>query len=170
MHPVDELLAEADSAIEDMRAASRKAARLHARAELMRHMRTTAAKVKDHPRDEAVAFVVQEWMAAWGLKDRAYPSLELEMRRFTMAFCADNQITAAIQALEAAFTAAGLDLADQMMWRSACAHRWWLLVNPAPESLITPASVPVLDVTREFWQTGCAAKCQDQTSSSTPSA
>ncbi len=40
---VDELLQEADRAVAAMREAAIRARALHARAELMRHMRTTAA-------------------------------------------------------------------------------------------------------------------------------
>jgi len=160
MHPVDELLAEAEAAMAEMRAAALKAVKLHARAELMRHMRATAAKVRGRPRDEAVAFVVHEWMAAWGIQESAYPGLEQEMRRFTAAFCADDQIAPAIHALEVAFVAVGLDLADQMTWRSTCAHRWWLLINPAPEDMTTPAAVPDLDESRPFWETTCTPKCR----------
>ncbi len=160
MHYVDQLLAEADAAIAAMRSTALTAVKLHARAELMRHMRTTAAKVRERPRDEAVAFVTKEWMAAWGIAESAYPGLGDEMRRFTSAFCADSGLAEAVAALEAAFAEAGLDLADQMAWRSTCAHGWWGLVQPAPDDVARPAGVPVLTPGRPFWEAGCAAKCR----------
>ena len=64
-HLVEELRAEAEAAIAAMREAALAARHLHARAELMRHMLTTARKVKDRPKADAVETVVREWMDAW---------------------------------------------------------------------------------------------------------
>ncbi|MFY7963232.1 MAG: hypothetical protein ACOVVK_24380 [Elsteraceae bacterium] len=159
-HFCEALLAEAEAAIAVAREAALTAARLHARAELARHMRATADKVRDRPRAEAVAFVVDEWMKAWGLDQTAYPSLTEEMRRFTAAFCADEGLKQAMADLDAAFHAAGLDLGDQMAWRSTCAHRWWLMVNPAPAGAPAQPAVPAHDSARAIWESGCAAKCR----------
>lgn len=159
-HFCDQFLAEAEAAINAARDAALAAARLHARAELARHMRTTANKVRDRPREEAIAFVVEEWMKAWGLDQAAYPGLTGEMRRFTAAFCADQGLKQAVEDLDAAFHAAGLDLGDQMAWRSTCAHRWWLMVNPAPAETPAQAAVPAHDSTKAIWESGCAVKCR----------
>lgn len=159
-HFCETVQAEAEAAIAAARAAALSAARLHARAELARHMRSTADKVRDRPREEAVAFVVDEWMKAWGLDQTAYPGLTEEMRRFTAAFCADDGLKQAMEALDSAFFAAGLDLGDQMAWRSTCAHRWWLMVNPAPAAIPAQAAVPDYDSSRPIWEIGCAVKCR----------
>jgi hypothetical protein len=159
-HFCDQFLAEAEAAINAARDAALAAARLHARAELARHMRTTANKVRDRPREEAIAFVVEEWMKAWGLDQAAYPGLTEEMRRFTAAFCADEGLKQAVADLDAAFRVAGLDLGDQMAWRSTCAHRWWLMVNPAPAETPAQAAVPAHDSTKAIWESGCAVKCR----------
>lgn len=159
-HFCDQYLAEAEEAIVQASAAALAAARQHARAELARHMRTTADKVRDRPRDEAVAFVVDEWMKAWGLDRASYPGLTEEMRRFTAAFCADEGLRQAVEDLDAAFQAAGLDLGDQMAWRSTCAHRWWLMVNPAPAEVPAQPAVPPYDSSKPIWEIGCAVKCR----------
>jgi hypothetical protein len=159
-HYVDQLLAEADAAVRETREMALKAARLHARAELMRHMRVTAAKVRDRPRNEAVEFVVAEWMKAWGLDARAYPALGAEMRRFTAAICAETGLEGALSSLDAAFAAQGMDLGDQMAWRSTCAHRWWLMVNPAPAGVPPHPAVPAHEAGSLIWDAGCAAKCR----------
>src|SRR3954470_22620827 len=80
MHLTDEALLEAEAAIAAMRDAARHARSLHARAELLRHMRTTSAKAGA---DDAV--VAREWMQAWGMQD--WPEVRAEMRRFVAAFC-----------------------------------------------------------------------------------
>src|SRR4051794_25129872 len=135
MHLTDEALAEADAAIAAMRQAARHARTVHARAELLRHMRGTAAKTGA---DEAR--VAREWMQAWGLQD--WPEVAAEMRRFAAAFCrygaepsddADQEVRAATAALEQALLQRGTTLADEMAWRSACAHGWWEAVSPRPE-------------------------------------
>ncbi len=69
-----------------MQAAAIEARRLHARAELMRHMLATARKVKDKPRAEAVETVVREWMDAWNLRRDEWPHVAREMQSFTEAF------------------------------------------------------------------------------------
>src|SRR5688572_5684204 len=85
-HFVDELQAEAAKAIAAMKEAAIAARHIHARAELMRHMRTTAAKSKDKPKAEAVEAVVSEWMEAWHLPRSEWPHIAREMERFTEAF------------------------------------------------------------------------------------
>ena len=160
MHYVDRLLAEADAALVKTRETALQAARLHARAELMRHMRLTAAKVRDRPREEAVEFVVGEWMAAWGLDKTGYLALAAEMRRFTASICADSDLAGALSRLDAGFAAEGMDLGDQMAWRSTCAHRWWLMVNPAPAGVSAQPAVPAHETGSAIWDAGCAAKCR----------
>ena len=66
-HLVDELKARADEQIAIMRDAALRARDTHARAELMRHMLMTANHVKAKPAAEAVAFIVDHWLEAWGL-------------------------------------------------------------------------------------------------------
>jgi hypothetical protein len=168
MHFVEDLQGQAARAIEAMREAALAARAVHARAELMRHMRTTAAKMRERPREEAVALVVGEWMKAWGLTPSAYPEVAAEMRAFTEAFCAyadrpddaaDERVRAAAQALEAALAHSGTTLADQMAWRSECAHGWWELVVPTPPDLPRRA-VPSDPSRRPFWTLGCAEHCK----------
>ncbi len=78
-HVVDEMLHEAESAIAAMRAAALRARALHANAELMRHMRTTAAKLATRPLAEAAALVAGDWMKAWHLDGTAYAEISPPM-------------------------------------------------------------------------------------------
>lgn len=156
-HPVDEMLDEARAAIGRMKDAALAARRLHARAELMRHMRATAAKLADRPLDEAARTVAGEWMQAWGLAPDAYGALAADAERFVRAFCLDargsdqqtqDAVRAAIAGLEAGFAAAGLSLPDEMAFRSECAHGWWRHVVPARGAGGAP-----------FWAEGAAPHC-----------
>ena len=164
-HMPAEMRIEAEAAIAAMRAAAREARRLHARAELMRHMLTTAAKLRGRP--DAVPGVVAEWMAAWGLDAAAWPSMADAMQLFTAAACAfeadPNDATDAgwrdsLRALDQALTAEGMTLADQMAWRSECAHGWWALVEPLPPSQPQRALVG-LAPGAPFWEAGCRPLC-----------
>lgn len=158
----EEMAAEARAAIEAMKAAATEARRLHARAELLRHMMTTAAK-HAAPRREAVSAVAGEWMKAWALT--GYPALRAEIEAFTGACIdsarepgpdADARLRAALGALDAALGAAGLTLADEMAWRSECAHGWWARVSPAPPARgyrEDRASPP------PFWAAGAPPHC-----------
>lgn len=167
---VDELQAEAEAAIERMREAAREARRVHARAELLRHMRTTARKVKDQPREAAVAQVVREWMHAWGMGGGALAGCEPQMRAFTAAVCAaaddpgggaDGAVRGATAALERALAARGGSLADEMAWRSECAHGWWELVEPTPAELARPdRRLPQPAPGQPFWEVGCPPHCR----------
>ncbi len=168
-HLVEELQDAASKAIAAMKAAALAARALHARAELLRHMKLTAAKVKSRPRDEAVAFVVQEWMGAWGLDRSVYDELTSSMLAFTDAVCGyvdspqdreDADVRQATASLEAALAAHGTTLADEMAWRSECAHGWWELVRPAPPDLSRRRSVPAHVAGRAFWDVGCAEHCR----------
>jgi hypothetical protein len=167
-HPVDAALDEAREAISRMIEAARAARHLHARAELMRHMRTTAAKVAALPLDEAVAAVSGEWMKAWGLGGEAYSGIRPHVVAFTESFCRDARgsdaatrgtMGEAVAALEAAFVAHATTLSDEMAHRSECAHRWWTLVSPPPADLPRRASVPPHDPARPFWEAGAAPHC-----------
>lgn len=172
MHFVDQLQAEAEAAIGRMREAALAARRLHARAELMRHMRATAAKVKDRPGPEAVEAVVSEWMEAWHLPRSEWPRIAQEMTAFTQAFhdyanepsdAADERVRATAGLLDAALAREGTSLADQMAWRSMCAHGWWEMVSPAPADLPARPSRPTIPRPREgapFWEAGCADSCR----------
>lgn len=167
---VDELQAEAHAAMATMREAALVARRAHARAELVRHMRTTARKVRDHPREAAVAQVVREWMQAWGVADGALAGCEPEMRAFTAAFCAetdrpgessDHLLRRTTAALEGALLKHGTTLADLMAWRSECAHGWWELVDPTPAGRGTPGRrLPKPNACEPFWTAGCAEHCR----------
>lgn len=159
MHLVDEAQAEAQAAIGVMRRAALHARRLHARAELLRHMRTTAGKPGAQP--ETVA---REWMQAWNMQD--WPQVADEMRRFAAAFCAyaahpddanDAAIRVATVGLEQALEDRGTTLADEMAWRSECAHGWWAAVSPPPVSHPPRNSVP--GPAQPFWVSGCAPHC-----------
>lgn len=172
---VDTMLAEANAAIAAMQAAALHARTLHARAELLRHMRTTAAKLATRPVAlplvEAATQVAGEWMAAWHLDGHAYADIAADVRAFTEAFVRNAQspspatqqaIHATTLALDAALARHGTTLADQMAWRSQCAHGWWDLVAPSPPGLPNRPSrpgVPTHQPGTPFWQTGCAPHC-----------
>lgn len=171
-HVVDELEKAAEAAIEAMKDAARSARNAHARSELMRHMLTTALKVKDLPQDEAVEIVVGEWMAAWNLGRTAWPGLARDMKAFTAAFhhyantptdAADEDLRRATEALEDAFVNAGTTLSDQMAWRSQCAHGWWQSVVAAPQDLLGISrrpDIPIAKQSEPFWTAGCPAHCR----------
>ena len=161
-HLFEESRDEAEAAIAGMRQAALKARALHARAELLRHMRMTAEKAKGRLRAEAVAFVVREWMNAWRLDDSGYPGLKAEMLTFTDAVRAyvdepdagrDAQLRAATASLERAFERLGTTLPDQMAWRSECRHGWWNMVCPPPVEATGKSAVP-------FWDMGCPERCR----------
>ena len=171
-HFVEDLRLEAEDAIGRMQAAAFEARRLHARAELMRHMLTTARKVKGRPRTEAVETVVREWMDAWNLGRADWPHVAQEMESFTEAFHVyasaesdenDRRVRACCDALEAALARHGTSIADQMAFRSQCAHGWWDWVVPVPPDLPGSKPRPAVPGTRAeqpFWTLGCADFCR----------
>ncbi len=171
-HFVEDLRLEAEAAVERMQAAAIEARRLHARAELMRHMLTTARKVMDKPRAEAVETVVREWMDAWNLRRDEWPHVAREMQSFTEAFqdyaidasdANDRRVRASADALEAALGRHGTSIADQMAFRSQCAHGWWEWVVPVPVDLPgrkPRPSVPGPRAEQPFWSWGCADFCR----------
>lgn len=171
-HFVDALQQEAADAIARMREAAIAARRLHARAELMRHMLTTARKVKQKPKAEAVETVVIEWMDAWNLDRSDWPHIAREMETFTQAFhdyandpsdANDARVAAGAEALDAALAREGTSIAEQMAFRSQCAHGWWELVEPTPADLPgrkPRPSMPGLRRDAPFWETGCADFCR----------
>ncbi len=169
---VDELQAEAQAAIARMRDAALTARHVHARAELMRHMRTTARQVKGQPRSDAVTLVVREWMKAWGMADGNLSGCEPEMAAFTAAFCAhserpskssDQTLRQTTATLERALEARGTTLADQMAWRSECAHGWWEFVCPTPADVARSRKRPLPrpNPGQAFWEAGCADHCRE---------
>lgn len=171
-HLVEDLQAEAEAAIAAMQYAARSARYAHARAELIRHMRTTAAKQKAKPRDEAIELVVAEWMEAWYLPRHDWPQLAEVMEKFTATFydyvnapsdAADAAVRAATAELDAALAAEGTSISDQMAFRSMCAHGWWEAVLPTPADLPgrkDRPTVPPLQDGRPFWDAGCADQCR----------
>jgi len=160
---VDELRGQAEAAIAKMRETALAAREAHARAELMRHMLWTAGMMKSHPREAAIAKIVDEWLAAWAL-DRGWPHVD-QMEALSAAFldhalapseATDRTIRTVFDRLERSFAGAGLPVADQMAWRSACAHGWWAQVKPAPASRgRADREWPV----RPFWDEGCPPHC-----------
>lgn len=172
-HFVEDLRAQADEAVATMKEAALAARHAHARAELMRHMLTTALKAKDKPKGEAVDMVVAEWMAAWYLDRNEWPHIAREMEAFTAAFYDyahaptdenDAALRKACAALDAALAAEGTTISDQMAWRSQCAHGWWEAVKPVPADLPgrkERPSVPPLPAAAPFWEAGCADFCQE---------
>jgi hypothetical protein len=170
-HIVDRLQQAAVDAVALMREAALRAREAHARAELLRHMRGTAAKFAGQPDDEAVARIAGEWMQAWGLSEDGFPGLADHFRAFTAAFARDSQapsaasseaIGAALAALEAALGVTGMTLADQMAFRSECAHGWWAMVVPVPDDLPGRRDRPSVPAWREgtpFWSAGAAVRC-----------
>ena len=148
-------LAGTEAAVAAMREAAIRARDLHARAELMRHMAMAAAKAKDRPRAEAVRQVVAEWLAAWKLDRKTWQHVA-EMDSFAAAVhdyarapsdAHDRALRDAAAALEHGFSAAGAALADQMAWRSRCAHGWWDAVRPEDAGRAP------------FWERGCPPDC-----------
>ncbi len=162
---VDSLHAEAEAAIAAMRTACEAARTVHARAELARHMLTTARKNLGRPRAEAVAAVVDEWLFAWALSRGDVPGIAAAMDSVTDAFCtmaeapspaADAALRAAWDGLEAACAATGASVADRMAWRSMCAHGWWADIRPAPPGEGRADSAwPAAP----FWTKGCLPQC-----------
>jgi hypothetical protein len=173
-HPVDTLQAEAAAAVTRMQDAARAARLLQARAELARHMRTTARKLLHLPLEEAVAAICREWMKAWGLKVDAWPGLAGPVGDFARAFCEDARggtaatraaIDQSLTALDNAFRALGSSLGDEMAFRSECAHGWWSAVVPVPEALVDPAralGIPKPLPGEPFWSAGPQAHCLPQ--------
>jgi hypothetical protein len=171
-HFVDALQQQAAEAIDRMREAAIEARRLHARAELMRHMLTTARKVADKPKAEAVETVVREWMDAWNLGRSDWPHIAREMEVFTQAFhdyandpsdANDARVASGADALDAALAREGTSIAEQMAFRSQCAHGWWELVAPTPADLPGRKPRPSMPAPRSdapFWETGCADFCR----------
>lgn len=171
-HLVEELRADAEAAIAAMRAAALAARYLHARAELMRHMLTTARKVKDKPKADAVETVVREWMDAWNLDRHDWPHIAREMEAFTGAFhdyangpddAHDQRLRQSCDALDAALAREGTSISEQMAYRSQCAHGWWELVKPVPTDLAGKKprpSVPHREPGQPFWEVGCADFCR----------
>jgi hypothetical protein len=165
-HLVDELKATADDAMALMRAAAVRARDAHARAELMRHMLMTAGRVKAQPTQQAVRFIVDHWLEAWGLTRAAWPHVA-PMEAFAAAFHAyangptdanDRAVRETCARLEQAFTGAGMPIADQMAWRSMCAHGWWGEVKPAPRGRgRADREWPE----RPFWDNGCLPECEE---------
>ena len=171
-HFVEDLQREAADAIAAMQSAALAARHLHARAELMRHMLTTARKVADKPKAEAVETVVREWMDAWNLGRSEWPHIAREMEAFTAAFhdyanapteAHDAALRYNCEALDAALAREATSISEQMAFRSQCAHRWWELVVPVPADLpgAKPRpSVPPLAEGTPFWEAGCADFCR----------
>jgi hypothetical protein len=163
-HLVDELRAKADENIAAMRDAALRARDTHARAELMRHMLMTANHVKHQPAVDAVRFIVDHWLEAWGLVRDRWPHVP-EMEAFAAAFHAyaitpshanDDAVRATCVRLELAFVSAGMPIADQMAWRSICAHGWWAQVRPAPPG---QGRQDRAGPDRPFWENGCLPEC-----------
>ena len=163
-HLVDELKARADEQIATMRDAALRARDTHARAELVRHMLMTASHVKTKPTAEAVAFIVGHWLEAWSLSRESWPHVG-EMEAFAAAFHAyavtpshanDDAVRATCVRLELAFVSAGMPIADQMAFRSVCAHGWWAHVRPRPPGVgrREPGAPD-----RPFWELGCRPEC-----------
>ena len=164
-HFAEEIKAEAETAIAEMRAAAAFARRKHAAAELIRHMLTTTAKSIDRPRDEAIEAVASEWMGAWHLDRDGMADVAAEIESLTGAFydyIRDPSDTADVALREAWFRlkrvhdTAQRTLEDQMAWRSVCAHGWWGEVSPAP------AGYRDHDESRPrnpFWDKGCPDEC-----------
>lgn len=152
----EELARDADAAVAAMRDAALKARAAHARAELARHMAMTARNAGQRPRAEAVAWMVDHWLEAWRLDRKSCPHVAA-MTALSEAFfdhvrapgaSTDAAVRAAFAALDRAYAAAGTTVADEMAWRSGCAHGWWADVAPAPGNRAKP-----------FWDKGCPAHC-----------
>jgi hypothetical protein len=171
-HFVEELQQQAAQAVADMRKAAIAARHLHALAELMRHMQTTAAKSRHRPKAEAVEAVLAEWLEAWHVPRHDWPHIAKEMESFTAAFYDyvndpddgnDQRMRSATAALDAALAAEGTTISDQMAYRSMCAHGWWEAVKPTPRDLpgrTDRPTVPYVTKDLPFWEAGCAEQCR----------
>jgi len=159
-----ELKHDADAAMSSAREASLQARTMHARAELMRHMMLTTAKSADRPRVESVRLVVDEWLDAWLCTRATYPYVQ-HMEALAGACYdalrspgeeADRRVRETFADLEHACVANGTTLADEMAWRSGCAHGWWADVHPAPDA---PEYRPEARRDTPLWQRGCPPHC-----------
>ena len=167
MSLVAQMAAAADAAMAAMQDSALRARDLHARAELMRHMATTAAKALTGGNGDAAAVVAREWMQAWALGDGT-AGLDDAARGFVTAHLdaaagvpgADLALAGALDTLDGALAALGTTLADQMAWRSECAHGWWAMVRPPSPGLPLRPSVPLPDLSRPFWANQCAPHCK----------
>ena len=165
MSLVQRMAAEAEAAIGAMQDSALRARSLHARSELMRHMATTAAKALAGGSGDAAKVVAREWMQAWALGGAA--ALDEAARGFVTAHLdaaagvpgADTALAGALDALDRALAASGTTLADEMAWRSECAHGWWGMVRPPPPGLPPRPTVPAPAPGRPFWDSGCAPHC-----------
>lgn len=164
---VAESRVEAEAAIARMREACAEARRLHARAELLRHMRGTAARFAHLSPREAAVTVSREWMAAWGIEPARLPALAASFAGLSEAFCRDARqrdeagLAAALAAFDASVAALGTSLADEMAHRSECAHGWWELVSPTPADLPgrRARDLPAPERGEPFWSAGAKARC-----------
>ena len=166
-HLVEELRREAEADIAAMRDAARRARDAHAWAELMRHMLMTAGKVVEQP--PARRRALHRRSLARGVASRARilaaragnGSLRGGIPRVcaaapTRAHDADGARDLR-KAGSHAFSAAGMPIADQMAWRSVCAHGWWAQVRPGPAR--TRPSGPRLARPSRCWEHGCLPEC-----------
>jgi hypothetical protein len=160
----EELRRAADAAIAAMQQAARRARDTHALAELMRHMTMTARNAGDRPRDAAARWMVDHWLEAWKLDRAGCPYVDA-MTALSTAFHdhvrspddgSDRAIRAALEALERAYRAAGTNVADEMAWRSSCAHGWWAEVCPPPPGRAGADRRPP---ERPFWDHACPPHC-----------
>jgi hypothetical protein len=171
LHFADALQREASDAIARMQEAALAARRSHACAELMRHMIGTARKTRHLPETQAIETIVREWMNAWHLQPSEWPQLRAPMTAFTAAIreyvnkpddVNDAEVRACWAALDTALAKEGTEIADQMAWRSQCAHGWWEMVLPAPADLPgrTPRpQIPAYEPGNPFWHAGCNERC-----------
>ncbi|MEM8853374.1 MAG: nucleoside hydrolase [Pseudomonadota bacterium] len=155
--PVGDVIAEeaakAEGAIAAMRQSAVSARTVHARAELLRHMRLTAKNTAEMEMAAAIDAVMVEWTRAWQVP--LDTPLAGAMRDFTTTMCeaargqsGDGEVRRALIALDSACEAAGTSLADEMAYRSECAHGWWAAVVPPPGADKQP-----------FWEDGAAPHC-----------
>lgn len=73
---------------------------------------------------------------------------------------ADAALAGTLDALDRAMATSGRTLADEMAWRSECAHGWWGMVRPPPSALFRRPGIPALDPNQPFWTACCAPHCK----------
>lgn len=154
----------ADAQIASAREATLRARTAHARAELMRHMMLTTAKSTDRPRADSIRLVVDEWLDAWRRTRDNYPYVTLMEALSGACYDAlrspnavtDRAVQETFAALEHACVNNGTTLADEMAWRSGCAHGWWGDVHPAPDE---PQYREQAKRKEPLWQRGCPPEC-----------
>ena len=160
-HIVDDLLNEAEAAIDQMRESALRARMLHARAELLRHMRGTAARHAGRP--DAAAKIADEWMRAWGVGADAYPDLAARSAISPRRFVPTPQRPARRAAPQSSrrfrrlmWPSALSAQRSRIRWRSVriarmAGGRWWCRCHPTCHAV---SAMPMSPCGGRAWRSG----------------